>query len=115
LIRTSRSHRKPKGHFGKQSRRLRSWLRVACAVAVLALAARPSFAAEGDLDPTFGPGGFVTFDFNGGVDYGYGLAKQSDGNLIVQARLSSGWALLRLTAGGSLDGASVPADGWKSA
>jgi uncharacterized delta-60 repeat protein len=39
--------------------------------------------ADGSLDSTFGRGGRLTTDFEGGLDTAYGLALQSDGKIVV--------------------------------
>ena len=69
-----------------------------------------AYAADGDLDPSFGSGGKVTTDFNGSFDMARTLATQSDGKLIAAgyaynaAFTSSPFALSRYNANGTLDG-----------
>ena len=41
------------------------------------------FAADGDLDTTFGNGGIVTTNMNTGPDIGYAVALQTDGKLLL--------------------------------
>lgn len=61
--------------------------------------------ADGSLDTTFGTGGIVTTDFDGGVDVAHGVVRQADGNLVVAGSGSSPAALVlaRYTNDGSLD------------
>jgi uncharacterized delta-60 repeat protein len=74
------------------------------------LLAQPVYAADGDLDPTFGSGGKVTTDFNGKRDGAYALAIQSDGKLVAAGyeynadATSIDFALARYNANGTLDG-----------
>ena len=42
-----------------------------------------AMSAPGDLDPTFGTGGKVTTLIGGAHDYGYGVALQPDGKIVV--------------------------------
>lgn len=62
---------------------------------------------NGALDAGFGTGGIALTDM-GGDDYGFGVAVQSDGNLIVAGRSSSTGggdiALLSYSSNGTLDG-----------
>jgi len=64
-------------------------------------------AADGALDPTFGPGGIVTTDFGGSSDYASDIALQPDNKLIVAGSNFSGsdydFALARYNGDGSLD------------
>jgi uncharacterized delta-60 repeat protein len=92
------------------------WLRLCMALAlVLAngtnlLAPPVAYAADGDLDPSFGSGGMVTTAFNGGPDYAYALAIQSDDKIVVAgsavnaAVTAYDFALARYTITGTLDG-----------
>jgi uncharacterized delta-60 repeat protein len=61
----------------------------------------------GDLDTTFGTGGKVTTDFSNAGDYGYSVAIQTDGKIILGgfARLGTNrnFALARYNSNGSLD------------
>ncbi|GDY23353.1 hypothetical protein LBMAG56_47000 [Verrucomicrobiota bacterium] len=65
------------------------------------------YTAAGALDPSFGTGGKVTTDFGGGHDYGYSVAVQSDGKILVAGFSgnfdSYNFALVRYTAAGALD------------
>src|SRR5881628_1363204 len=63
-------------------------------------------ANPGDLDPTFGIGGKVTTGI-GTDDYGYAVAIQADGKLVVAGETNNGInydvALVRYNANGTLD------------
>ena len=63
-------------------------------------------ANPGDLDPTFGIGGKVTTGI-GTDDYGYAVAIQADGKLVVAGETNNGinydFALVRYNANGTLD------------
>jgi uncharacterized delta-60 repeat protein len=67
--------------------------------------------ADGQLDPTYGIGGIVTVDINGGagVDSGAGLALQADGKIVIAGGGRHGtygpitFAAVRLTTSGALD------------
>ncbi|NEQ21307.1 MAG: hypothetical protein F6K28_19200, partial [Microcoleus sp. SIO2G3] len=52
--------------------------------------------------PSFGATGKITTDF-GGNDYGYGVAVQSDGKIIVTGGNNSNFAIARYNSDGSLD------------
>jgi uncharacterized delta-60 repeat protein len=72
--------------------------------------AAPAFAADGDLDPTFGRSGKKMTDFHGGADLAQAVAIQPDGKLVVVGQTYQGndyssedFALARYTAGGQLD------------
>ena len=75
-----------------------------CAVLLLLPAA--GRANPGDLDPTFGIGGKVTTGI-GTDDYGYAVAIQADGKLVVAGETNNGInydvALVRYNANGTLD------------
>src|SRR5947199_1729746 len=75
-----------------------------CAVLLLLPAA--GRANPGDLDPTFGIGGKVTTGI-GTDDYGYGVAIQADGKLVVAGETNNGinydFALVRYNTNGTLD------------
>ncbi len=59
---------------------------------------------DGTLDTSFAGDGKVTTDFDGGRDYGYGVAVQNDGRIVVVGwRISRGFAVARYNADGSLD------------
>jgi len=92
------------------------WLRplLVCALllnpfsGLLGPAAQPAYAADGDLDPTFGSGGRVTTDFNGRDDVANALAIQSDGKIVVAGSSNTistaeHFALARYTITGTLD------------
>src|SRR5436309_13421706 len=63
-------------------------------------------ANPGDLDPTFGIGGKVTTGI-GTDDYGYGVAIQADGELVVAGETNDGgnndFALVRYNANDTVD------------
>jgi uncharacterized delta-60 repeat protein len=65
------------------------------------------YTAEGALDTSFGSGGSVTTAIGSGHDYGYSVAVQSDGKIVVAGSSSNGsntdFALVRYTAAGALD------------
>jgi uncharacterized delta-60 repeat protein len=66
-------------------------------------AARPAWAADGDLDPTYGVAGRVTTDF-GGIDSVNAAVLQPDGKIVVAGGLTeAGFALARYNTDGSLD------------
>lgn len=68
-------------------------------------------AASGDLDPTFGPVGFVTTSLSPRVDRAYAAARQPDGKIILAGtRDNSNIALVRYNPNGTLD-TSFDADG----
>ena len=70
------------------------------------------FNSDGTLDASFGTGGIVTVDFDGGAggDHAEGIALQSDGRIVVAgtthgaALQSDDFAVARLDADGALDG-----------
>jgi uncharacterized delta-60 repeat protein len=75
---------------------------------------RRMFAA-GTLDPTFSSDGRLTTGFAASNDYGYSVAVQIDGKIVVAGRTDSGpgnsdFALARYNADGTLD-ASLDGDG----
>lgn len=61
------------------------------------------FTANGTLDTTFGTGGFVTTDFNGGSESAASILLQPDGRIIAGGVSSNDSALARYNANGSLD------------
>lgn len=66
------------------------------------------YNADGSLDNTFNPdsktnlGGKVVTDL-GSVDYGYGVALQSDGKIVLAGGSNGGFALVRYATDGKLD------------
>ena len=68
------------------------------------------YNSNGTLDSSFGTGGKVTTDFNGGIDEAYALAIQSDGKIVAAGRAfnatgdSTDFGLARYNANGTLDG-----------
>src|SRR5262249_40700815 len=63
---------------------------------------------NGTLDTTFNKTGYTTVDFNGGTDFGNGVALQKDGKILIggeagKAGGSSDFAAARLNADGTLD------------
>ena len=66
------------------------------------------YTATGALDASFGTGGKVTTDFSGRGDFGYSVALQPDGKIIVAGYTvtvtgNACFALARYTANGALD------------
>jgi uncharacterized delta-60 repeat protein len=65
------------------------------------------YNSDGSLDNTFGTDGVVLTDFNGQKDYGYGMALQADGKIVVvgSSNLTSmpDFAVARYNPDGSLD------------
>ena len=68
------------------------------------------YNTDGSLDTTFGMGGKVTTDFFGFTDQAFGIARLSDGKLVLAGRASSApfltssdFALVRYNTNGSLD------------
>jgi uncharacterized delta-60 repeat protein len=72
------------------------------------------YNADGSLDTSFDVDGMVTTDFNDLSDYGYALARQVDGKLVVAGNVTTiagtDLALARYDTNGSLD-ASFDEDG----
>ena len=82
------------------------WLLLAaCLVAVMLTSAAQ--AAPGGLDPSFGAGGKVSSPIGNSEDYGYGLALQPDGKLVLAGSSyvspSYDFSVARYNANGSLD------------
>jgi uncharacterized delta-60 repeat protein/uncharacterized repeat protein (TIGR01451 family) len=68
------------------------------------------YKTNGDLDDTFGNGGLVTIDFDGGDDIANAVAIQSDGKIVVAGPTtdkSTTFGLARLNTDGSLDDGSM--------
>ncbi|HEY6330231.1 MAG TPA: delta-60 repeat domain-containing protein [Blastocatellia bacterium] len=66
------------------------------------------YNVDGTLDSTFGTGGKVTTGFSGSIDQGFGLALQSNGQIVVAGKAEfpttmDDFALARYNADGSLD------------
>lgn len=65
------------------------------------------YNSDGSLDTTFSGDGKVTTDFNAGHDYGYSVAIQSDGKVVVGGTSEYGFddrfALARYNSDGTLD------------
>ena len=66
------------------------------------------YNADGSLDSSFGGGGFVSTDFNQGLDAALSVALQADGKIITAGSAVSGasfydFALVRYLANGTLD------------
>ena len=97
------------GNAYAQSRSGASMIRhLLCGMLCAALLLLPAAgrANPGDLDPTFGIGGKVTTGI-GTDDYGYAVAIQADGKLVVAGETNNGInydvALVRYNANGTLD------------
>ncbi len=72
------------------------------------------YNADGSLDPSFGTGGLVTTNFNGGSDRAYDLAIQAGGKIIVLGATDSyggSYLVARYNSDGTLD-ASFGDAGW---
>jgi uncharacterized delta-60 repeat protein len=86
---------------------LRSFAVSAVMLLVLLASQQIGRCAPGDPDPTFGSGGHVVTDFSGNDDYGFAVALQPDGRVIVAGQ--SGIypvfhaALARYNTNGQLD------------
>lgn len=65
------------------------------------------FNASGSLDNTFGFGGYNAVDFAGGPDYGWALALQPDGRIVVAGTVYNGarnvFGVARFDSDGTLD------------
>lgn len=77
-------------------------------VAMLALACGSAQAAPGDLDPTFGSGGFVLDPMNGNDAQARALAIDATGRIVVAGPVANNvidddFGVLRLDAGGNAD------------
>jgi uncharacterized delta-60 repeat protein/uncharacterized repeat protein (TIGR01451 family) len=72
------------------------------------------YNADGSLDTTFSGDGKVTTDFDGGLDFGYAVAIQGDGKIVVagyaDVSANRDFALARYNTDGSLD-TTFDADG----
>jgi uncharacterized delta-60 repeat protein len=70
---------------------------------ILLLLSYSAIAQPGTLDASFGNGGKVITDLSGKNDYGYTLAIQPDGKIIVGGSSDSNFALIRYNSDGFLD------------
>ena len=65
------------------------------------------YNTDGSLDASFGIGGYVFTDFQGGHDFAYAVALQSDGRIVVAGAATidsqEDFALARYTSSGLLD------------
>ena len=61
------------------------------------------YNADGSLDATFNGTGKLTTDIGGSYDYGFSVAVQSDGKILVAGYSGGAFALVRYNANGSLD------------
>ncbi|MCX6034915.1 MAG: delta-60 repeat domain-containing protein, partial [Chloroflexi bacterium] len=66
------------------------------------------YNTDGSLDTTFGSNGIVVTDFDNTTDYGYGVAIQTDGKIVLAGSSTTGYngyyyALVRYNTDGSLD------------
>jgi uncharacterized delta-60 repeat protein len=84
-------------------------LAVPLLVGLASMAPLHAMAAAGDLDPSFGSQGVVTFPFNGAYAYADEVALQGDGKALVfgtahsSVGIVSDFALVRLLRSGELD------------
>ena len=81
-----------------------------CLILVWASAARinaVATAAAGDLDPTFGPVGYITTSLSAGPDRAFAVARQTDGKIVLAGTRNHGFspniAVIRYNADGTLD------------
>ena len=80
--------------------------RLLATIILIAIAAHFATAAPGDLDLTFGGTGKVITDLSSRYDRAHGVAVQSDSKIVVvvgTSWASTGFAVLRYNADGSLD------------
>ena len=75
---------------------------VAGALLYVVLAAASADARPGDVDPSFGAGGFVSTDF-GAEDAATDVAVQPDGRIVAVGAFSGDFTVARYRADGSLD------------
>ncbi len=75
-----------------------------CLVLIWTLTARID-AAPGDLDPVFGPVGFITTSLSAGTDRAFAAARQTDGKLVLAGTrdFNSVAAIVRYNVNGTLD------------
>jgi Domain of unknown function (DUF5122) beta-propeller len=81
---------------------------LSAALAALAFASGPAFAAAGDLDPSFDGDGVVSADFGAGAGI-ESAALQPDGKIVVAGHTASNAiAVARFSDSGSLDATFDP-------
>ncbi|MBL0128817.1 MAG: T9SS type A sorting domain-containing protein [Flavobacteriales bacterium] len=84
-------------------------MRLACCALFALLARCTAFAQnDGTLDPSFGIGGIVTTNMGSLDDFGFGIALQSDGRLLIAGVVGTGattndFGIARYTTSGLLD------------
>ena len=61
------------------------------------------YNTDGSLDTSFGAGGKVTTALGSSFDYGYSLALQPDGKIVVCGQIGGDFGLVRYNTDGSLD------------
>ncbi|MDQ4123260.1 MAG: FG-GAP-like repeat-containing protein [Acidobacteriota bacterium] len=76
---------------------------VAVVTAMLCLGVNTTFAAAGDLDPSFGIGGKVITPVGTGRDLAQAVAVQPDGKIIVVGYAQNDFAVVRYNQNGTLD------------
>jgi uncharacterized delta-60 repeat protein len=94
----------------------RATLPLLSALALLLSAAPAAMSAPGDLDPTFGGDGIVRTDLTRFDDYGFAVALQPDGKIVVAGTKGLGGpnprvAVVRYSTDGSLDPSFGGGDG----
>ena len=61
------------------------------------------YNSDGSLDSGFGTGGIVTTDFGSSYDYGFSVAMQSDGKIVVAGKSHDDFIVVRYNSDGTLD------------
>jgi uncharacterized delta-60 repeat protein len=94
----------------------RPFLPLMVAFALMLAAAPAAMSASGDLDPTFGGDGIVRTDLTRFDDYGFAMALQPDGKIVVAGPKGLGgpnarFAVVRYETDGSLDPSFGGGDG----
>jgi len=91
--------------LGRWKTASRSFVYLAGILLLFSSAGRMAFAADGDLDPTFGNGGKVVTDFNNSTDWLSRIAVQPDGKIVAigDTHPSHKGALARYNPDGTLD------------